>query len=214
MRLIDVCRGWARGWHCRPSEKERRRYLWRVEVRLHGRAWWLDQAAAVKAILTDSKVSDGLYNALGVDVKKLKKTITQEISRGIASSLPYRDIARNINNVSGTGLYNAKRIARTEGHRIQQTSTRDAQYAAKEMVENSVNSGTIILTRYSEYSRIIRYVDAVEDAKNVNPNYSKQTYEYTNNCQWCVSARELRQRVFLVEQYLDKVIKNPYEWLE
>ena len=59
------------------------------------------------------------------------QTITQEISRGIASSLPYRDIARNINNVSGTGLYNAKRIARTEGHRIQQTSTRDAQYAAK-----------------------------------------------------------------------------------
>lgn len=161
--------------------------------------------------MTDSKVSDGLYNALGVDVKKLKKTITQEISRGIASSLPYRDIARNINNVSCTGLYNAKRIARTEGHRIQQTSTRESQYAAKEMVENSVNSGTIVLAQYSEYSRIIRYVDAVEDAKNVNPNYSKQTYEYTNNCQRCVSARELRQRVFLVEQYRDKVIKNPYE---
>jgi hypothetical protein len=91
----------------------------------------IDQAAAIKAVLTDSKVSNGLYNALGVDVKKLKKTITQEISRGIASSLPYRDIARNINNVSGNGLYNAKRIAWTEGHRIQQTSTRDAQYAAK-----------------------------------------------------------------------------------
>lgn len=39
----------------------------------------MDQAAVVKAILTDSKVSDGLYNA--------------------------------------------KRIARTEGHRIRQTST-------------------------------------------------------------------------------------------
>nr|DAG08831.1 MAG TPA: minor capsid protein [Caudoviricetes sp.] len=91
----------------------------------------IDQAAAVKAILTDSKVSNGLYNALGVDVAKLKKTITQEISRGIASSLPYRDIARNIGNVSGAPLSRAKTIARTEGHRIQQTSSRDAQYAAK-----------------------------------------------------------------------------------
>lgn len=91
----------------------------------------IDQAAVIKAILTDSKVSNGLYNRLGVDVAKLKKTITQEISRGIASGLPYRDIARNIRNVSGAPLSRAKTIARTEGHRIQQTSTRDAQYAAK-----------------------------------------------------------------------------------
>lgn len=91
----------------------------------------VDQAAAVKAVLTDSKVSNGLYAALGVDVKKLKKTITQEISRGIASSLPYSDIARNISSVSKAPLSRAKTIARTEGHRIQQTSARDAQYAAK-----------------------------------------------------------------------------------
>lgn len=91
----------------------------------------IDQAAAVKAILTDSKIVEGYYNHLGVNYAKLKKTITQEISRGIASGLPYSDIARNINNVSSSGLYNAKRIARTEGHRIQQTSSRDAQYAAK-----------------------------------------------------------------------------------
>lgn len=91
----------------------------------------IDQSAAVKAILTDSKVVEGFYNRLGVDVSKLKKIITQEISRGIASALPYRDIARNINNASKSGLSNAKRIARTEGHRIQQTSARDAQYAAR-----------------------------------------------------------------------------------
>ncbi len=91
----------------------------------------IDQAAAVKAVLTDSKVSEGYYNHLGVSVGKLKKSITQEISRGIASGLSYSDIARNINNVSGSGLSNAKRVARTEGHRIQQTSFRDAQYAAK-----------------------------------------------------------------------------------
>lgn len=91
----------------------------------------INQAAAVKAVLTDSKVSNGLYNALGVNVKKLKKSITQEISRGIASSLPYSDIARNISSVSKAPLSRAKTIARTEGHRIQQTSSRDAQEAAK-----------------------------------------------------------------------------------
>lgn len=91
----------------------------------------IDQAAAVKAILTDSKVSKGLYAALGVNVGKLKKTITQEISRGIASGLPYRDIARNISNVSNAPLSRSKTVVRTEGHRIQQTSTRDAQYKAK-----------------------------------------------------------------------------------
>lgn len=91
----------------------------------------IDQAAAVKAVLTDSKVSGGLYNALGVDVGKLKKKITQEISRGIASSLPYRDIARNIASASGAPLNRAKVIARTEGHRIQQTGAANAQAAAK-----------------------------------------------------------------------------------
>lgn len=91
----------------------------------------INQAAVVKAVLTDSKIREGYYNHLGVNYAKLKKTITQEVSRGIASSLPYSDIARNINNVAKSGLYNAKRITRTEGHRIQQTSTRDAQEAAK-----------------------------------------------------------------------------------
>lgn len=87
----------------------------------------IDQAAAVRAILIDSKLSNRLYTRLSVDIFQLKKTVTQEISRGIASSLSYRDIARNLKNVSGIGLYNAKRITRTEGHRIQQTSAADAQ---------------------------------------------------------------------------------------
>lgn len=90
----------------------------------------IDQAAVVKAVLTDSKISNGLYNALGVDVAKLKKTITQEISRGIASSLPYRDIARNLKNTVNVPLYNAKRIVRTESHRIQQQSTEESRKAA------------------------------------------------------------------------------------
>ena len=91
----------------------------------------IDQAAVVRAVLTDSKVSKGLYEALGVKVSKLKKTITREVSRGIATGLSYNDIARNISNASKAPLSRAKTIARTEGHRIQVTSTADAQRAAK-----------------------------------------------------------------------------------
>ena len=91
----------------------------------------IDQEAMTQAVVLDSKVVEGYYNALGVDFDRLKKVIPAEISRGIASSLLYIDIARNINNASKSGLYNAYRIARTEGHRIQQSATHDAQKAAK-----------------------------------------------------------------------------------
>lgn len=91
----------------------------------------IDQAAAVRAILTDSKVSKGLYNRLGVEVSGLKRSITQEISRGISVGMSYADIARNIANVSRAPLSRTMTITRTEGHRIQQASTVDAQQAAK-----------------------------------------------------------------------------------
>ena len=92
----------------------------------------IDQAAAVKAILTDSKISEGLYKALGVDTKELKTAIRQEITRGIATGQSYSDIARNVANVSKVPLARAKTIVRTEGHRVQQASAMDAQRAAKE----------------------------------------------------------------------------------
>lgn len=91
----------------------------------------IDQESVTKSVVLDSKVVKGYYDALGVDFDRLKKVIPAEVSRGIASSLPYIDIARNINNASKSGLYNAVRIARTEGHRIQQSATHDAQKAAK-----------------------------------------------------------------------------------
>lgn len=92
----------------------------------------IDQAAEVKAILTDSKVKGSLYEAIGVDVSKLKKTISQEISRGIATGMGYATIARNISLASNAPLSKTKTIARTEGHRIQETSTFDAAMAAKQ----------------------------------------------------------------------------------
>lgn len=91
----------------------------------------IDRAAAVKAIVTDSKLSVELYAALGYDMDKLKKYVREEITRGIAASLPYEQIAQNISSFTSLPLSNAKRIARTEGHRIQQASADDARNAAK-----------------------------------------------------------------------------------
>lgn len=91
----------------------------------------IDQAAAVRAIMTDSKISKGLYEALGVDTKKLKRSIQQEITRGIASGLSHTEIARNVSKASNAPLSRAKVIVKTESHRIQQSSTMDAQVKAK-----------------------------------------------------------------------------------
>lgn len=91
----------------------------------------IDQKAAVKAVMTDSKISEGLYKHLGVDTKNLKKAIQNEITRGIATGMAYSEIARNISNTTKAPLARANTIVRTEAHRIQQSSTHDAQVKAK-----------------------------------------------------------------------------------
>lgn len=91
----------------------------------------IDQAAIVKAIMTDSKLSEGLYDSLGVDINSLKKSIREEIARGISTGMGFKDIARNISNATGVPFNHARTIVNTEGHRIQQTSNFDAQKAAK-----------------------------------------------------------------------------------
>lgn len=90
----------------------------------------IDRNAAVKAVVTDSKISEGLYESLGVDTNKLKKSISSEITRGIASGMPHTDIARNISKYAKVSLGRASTIVRTESHRIQQEAKHDAQKAA------------------------------------------------------------------------------------
>lgn len=91
----------------------------------------IDRAAAVKAVVTDSKLSEPLYASLGYDMQKLKKHVREEITRGIASSLPYEQIAQNLAIYTDLPINRAKTIVRTEGHRIQQASTDDARKKAK-----------------------------------------------------------------------------------
>ena len=91
----------------------------------------IDPNEAVKAVMTDSKISEGLYSSIGVDTTKLKKSISSEITRGIASGMSHNEIARNITNAAKAPLSRAKTIVRTESHRIQQASKHDVQKAAK-----------------------------------------------------------------------------------
>lgn len=91
----------------------------------------IDQNAAVRAVMTDSKINAGLYEALGVDTKALKKSIQREISVGLSSGATYAEITRNISFATGAPLSRAKTIVRTEGHRVQQASSADARNAAK-----------------------------------------------------------------------------------
>lgn len=90
----------------------------------------IDHRAAVKAVMTDSKISTDLYTHLGVDITKLKKNIRNEITRGIASGMLWNDIARNVSYNSNITLNRAKNIVQTEGHRIQQASAHDARHHA------------------------------------------------------------------------------------
>lgn len=92
----------------------------------------IDQAQVTKAVKTDSKLSKSLYQSMGKYLKPLKKAITQELTRGLASSMHWQDIAANIERRSSIGWSNAIRIARTEGHRIQNAAKMDAMKAAKD----------------------------------------------------------------------------------
>ena len=53
-----------------------------------------------------------------------------EISRGIAQELSYQEIARNIKNTTNVDYNKSLRIAKTEGHRIQQEAIYNVQKRA------------------------------------------------------------------------------------
>ena len=95
------------------------------------------QVQVPKAVLTDSKLSVPMYTRLGEDVSRLKLAVRAQISRGIAGGATWNQMAQElagnmINSPFQTAQYNAMRIARTEGHRIQQQSQYDAMLKAKE----------------------------------------------------------------------------------
>ena len=91
----------------------------------------LDQTKMVRAIQLDSKISKGLYTKLGEDVDVLKKRITSEVTRSIATGASYAQCAQRLAGQTKIGYNKSVRIARTEGHRIQTTAAMDAMENAK-----------------------------------------------------------------------------------
>jgi uncharacterized protein with gpF-like domain len=98
----------------------------------------IDQEQVVKAIQLNTKLSKNLYDSLGIEIKDLKRIIRSEISRGISQAYSYEQIASLIKNASQNTYNNSIRIARTEGHRISQESTYNAQAEAKKKGANIV----------------------------------------------------------------------------
>ena len=101
----------------------------------------IDQKKVLTALQTDSKLSSKYHSGnvlkgrLAEDVKKLKVTIRAELSRGIANGETWQQVAYKIalgmNNTMSKALNMAMRIARTEGHRVNQQGFLDAGTEAK-----------------------------------------------------------------------------------
>lgn len=93
------------------------------------------QDEVVKALETDTKLSQGLYKRLGEDVSYLKRSVRAELSRGISTGSSWNEmalrVARGMNSPFDKAYNNAIRIARTEGHRIQNEAALNGQNEAK-----------------------------------------------------------------------------------
>lgn len=92
----------------------------------------INQESMVRAVQLESKISQGLYTRLGVDVDLLKKRITAQVSRGISTGMSFADVAKQLKGEVNIGFNKAVRIARTEGHRIQCTAAMDVMKTAKD----------------------------------------------------------------------------------
>ena len=92
----------------------------------------IDQEAMVRATQLDSKISEGLYTKLGEDVGVLKKRITSEVTRSIATGVSFEAVAKSLAGQSKMGYNRALRVARTEGHRIQCEAADDVAHQARD----------------------------------------------------------------------------------
>ncbi len=95
----------------------------------------VNQEEAAEALQVDSKISQGYYQRLGEDTSALKKSIRAELSRGVVNGESWNQIAVHIaggmNSPFNKAFNNALRIARTEGHRVQQEAAWHCQQRAK-----------------------------------------------------------------------------------
>lgn len=105
----------------------------------------IDQNTAIKAVTVDTRLSKPLYASLGVDIQHLKTNISAEITRGIAASRTYSEMARNLAAVSRIPLGRARTIVRTEAGRIQEQAIMDSAEQSKKKGADVVKQWCAIL---------------------------------------------------------------------
>ena len=154
----------------------------------------LNQEQMISAITLNSKLSAPLYNALGYNIDFLKTNVRMEISRGIAQSLSYQEIARNIKNTTNVDYNKSLRIAKTEGHRIQNESAYNVQLRAKEKGANIVKQWDSTLdsrTRESHQKLDGEIVNVNEKFSNglLYPGDSNGTASEVVNCRCALLQR-------------------------
>ncbi len=189
----------------------------------------IDQEQVVRALQTESKLSQSLYNSLGENTALLKKRISSNISRGIAQGSSYQDISRGIatgmvgdySKMSGGALGKAMTIARTEGHRVSTASAHDAAVKSKDAGADVVKQWDATLDRrtrphHSQLDGQIREVDEpfeVAGRKAMYPGAFGVASEDINcrcvsltRARWALDEDELRTLKDRVEYYgLDKI---------
>lgn len=131
----------------------------------------IDPYLVHRAIEIDSKIKHGLYQNLVDKVDVFKRRIANDISRGIASSTSYRDIATWIRHGTKVSVGQSMRIVRTEGNRIYNAAALDCGKGAKERGCDLVkvwDSTLDMKTRptHRECDGQVRELD--EDFKNAN----------------------------------------------
>ncbi len=96
----------------------------------------IHQDEVVYALQNNPKLVKPYYDRLGEDVEFLKKAVRAQVSRGVANGSSWAqvaaELAQKMRSPFHTALYNSMRIARTEGHRVQQQSQWDALSKAKD----------------------------------------------------------------------------------
>lgn len=158
----------------------------------------IDQNEVTKAVVLDSKISEGLYESIGVDVDKMKKSIRSEITRGISAGMSYNEIARNISKATKAPLSRAKTIVYTEGHRVQQASNYDGQRKAKSKGADVVKQWNSILDGNTRptHRKLDGQIREVEEPFEMDGKKAMYPGEFGNpaedcNCR-CVSMTRAR----------------------
>lgn len=161
-------------------------------------AFPMNQAEIVKAIQMDSKISVDMYSKLGFNIHDLKKSIADEITRGITNGYSYQEIARNLKFYSDMDYNKSVRIARTEGHRIRESATHDCQVKAKQRGASVVKQWDATLDGVTRpiHARLDGQIAEIEEPyriDNYSPMYPSDFGDPSQDCNCrCCSVQRAR----------------------